>query len=90
MNTLTLQDDKFAKELVLMSESDFLLASKIPIEDKELWFNSKGSPRNWNHNRLTNWSLAVEKRVINLYDNYYSILEFNQWNDTNTTKEIDL
>ncbi|PKV75891.1 DUF262 domain-containing protein [Pontibacter ramchanderi] len=63
--------DNVAKELDLPSNIDFLKASAINPEDKELWMQAGGSPRNWPQDRREAFQKAVESRIVNLYDVLY-------------------
>lgn len=69
-------NDSIAKELLLSSSEDFLNASAINPNGKELWIGAGGSPRNWPAGRRTAFQKAVESRIVNLYNVLYTqILE---------------
>jgi hypothetical protein len=74
--------DVVAKELGLNSVQDFLNASAVNKDDKELWYNAGGYVRKWPEERRLAWQKAVENRVVYLYSKLYSEFRFEVWKPT--------
>lgn len=79
MEEADFENDPTAKELHLLSTEDFLLASVIPLEDMNLWYEAGGEPRDWPQERRVAWQKAVERRACYLYSMFYSAFEFKNW-----------
>lgn len=81
LKNMSLENDSTAQKLGLNTKLDFLKASLINPDDLELWENAGGNPRDWNEKRRTNWQRAVERRVLYLYEIFYSSFGFSEWQE---------
>ena len=67
-----------------VNESDWKQYCFTPIDDKEIQLWRKASPSNddaliWNDERIENFQLAVELRVLQLYKSYISDSKISDW-----------
>lgn len=79
IHSVDLTNDYDAKELGLMSMTEFFEASSINIKDFDLWKEAGGSVKEWPESRRKAWQNAVENRVCWLYQIFFDSLEFKNW-----------